>query len=202
MFTGIVEALGHLKSIESKGDNLLFELSSAISHELKIDQSVSHDGACLTVVKVWEDRHLVEAVTETLSRTALGSWKVGRQVNLERAMKMGARLDGHMVQGHVDAVGTCTAREELDGSWIFTLQHDDPSFDALLIDKGSVAINGVSLTVMKPNNQHFQVSIIPYTFKHTNFLSLMPGDTINLEFDMVGKYIRKNLEGHLPSTMT
>lgn len=197
MFTGIVEALGQIENIEAKGDNLIFEISSPISHELTIDQSVSHDGACLTVIQINENRHLVEAVTETLNRTAIGSWEMGRIVNLERALKMGDRLDGHMVQGHIDAVGTCLDRNELDGSWVFKVEYAS-LYDSLLIDKGSVAINGVSLTVIKPSNLSFEVSIIPYTYEHTNFLNLTPGDRVNLEFDMVGKYIQKNIDGYIP----
>ncbi len=196
MFTGIVEALGQLERIENKGDNLIFEIKSEISSDLKIDQSVSHDGVCLTVIGVADDRHLVEAVTETLNRSALAAWTEGRSINLERAMKIGARLDGHMVQGHVDAVGTCVSREELDGSWIYTFEHD-AAYDALLIDKGSVAVNGVSLTVIGPINHSFQVSIIPYTFEYTNFQDLHSGDLVNLEFDLVGKYILKNMAGYL-----
>lgn len=190
MFTGIIESLGTVKSIRSEGSNVHFTIESSISNALKIDQSVAHNGVCLTVVGLAENTHTVTAVEETLKRSNLGDWKVGSQVNLERAMLANARLDGHMVQGHVDATGVCTEIEELDGSWYFRF-HYQPTEEHLLVDKGSICINGVSLTVVEPQENRFSVAIIPYTYEHTTFKTLQTGDRINLEFDIIGKYIAK-----------
>ena len=188
MFTGIVEAGGEVVAVEREGSNLHFTLKSPISKELKIDQSLAHDGVCLTVVRQEGDTHVVTAIDETLRRTALSEWKPGRFVNLERAMQLGARLDGHIVQGHVDDVGVCTAVETQDGSWLFSFEFDS-RHAGLLVPKGSICINGVSLTVIEPARDTFQVAIIPYTYEHTNFGQLQPGMKVNLEFDILGKYI-------------
>lgn len=198
MFTGIIETIGKVKHIKREGSNVHFTISSSISPELKIDQSVAHNGVCLTVVGVHADTHIVTAIEETLNRSNLGQLKEGDDVNLERAMKSQARLDGHMVQGHVDIKGTCTGLEDRNGSWNFFFEYDfQPEY--LLVDKGSVCINGVSLTVVhtdinRDGTAGFSVSIIPYTFEHTNFGSLQKGDPVNLEFDIIGKYVAKYLE--------
>ena len=192
MFTGIIESLGVLSAIEKDGTNLNFTLESELSSSLKVDQSLAHDGVCLTVVRVEGKRHTVTAVEETLMRSNLGQWKPGGLVNLERAMAANGRLDGHIVQGHVDATGRCTRVEKLDGSWYFEFEYD-PDPERLLVDKGSICINGVSLTVVSPAENRFKVAIIPYTFEHTNFGQLRPGDLVNLEFDILGKYIARYL---------
>lgn len=190
MFTGIIEAQGKLVRIDREGSNIHFTLSSAISEELKIDQSVAHDGVCLTVVAIGGGRHQVTAIEETLKRSKLGDWVVGSAINLERAMKADARLDGHMVQGHVDATARCTAVDVRDGSWYYRFQYE-PTEEHLLVDKGSVCVNGVSLTVVEPVGDTFSVAIIPYTYEHTNFHQLQAGDQVNLEFDIIGKYIAR-----------
>lgn len=199
MFTGIIESLGRVKKIEKEGSNVHFEISSTISKELKIDQSLAHNGVCLTVVQQDIDSHVVTAVEETLIRSNLGELKEGDSVNLERAMQANARLDGHMVQGHVDKTGICTAVQTLEGSWYFTFEYE-ASPEHLLVDKGSICINGVSLTVISPSElkdqngvarTQFSVTIIPYTFEHTTFNTLKEGDTVNLEFDVIGKYISR-----------
>jgi riboflavin synthase len=190
MFTGIIEALGTMKTIKKEGTNFHFTIASSISKELKIDQSVSHNGVCLTVVACDDTTHTVTAIKETLDRTSLGNWAEGQKVNLERAMKADARLDGHFVQGHVDTVGKCVAIEEVDGSWYFKFEYQ-PTEEHLLVDKGSICINGVSLTVVSPVEQYFSVAIIPYTYEHTVFHQMKVGETINLEFDVIGNYIAK-----------
>ena len=194
MFTGIIESLGKVAAIEREGSNVHFTISSPISSELKVDQSVSHNGVCLTVVALAGDTHTVTAIEETLVRSNLGELKVGDSVNLERAMRANARLDGHMVQGHVDATGNCIAVEELDGSWYYHFEYPFAP-EHLLVDKGSICVNGVSLTVVKPEEQggtaKFSVAIIPYTYEHTNFHGIKVGNTINLEFDVIGKYVSK-----------
>lgn len=190
MFTGIIEAQGTLVRIDREGSNIHFTLSSAISEELKIDQSVAHDGVCLTVVAIGGGRHQVTAIEETLKRSKLDNWVVGSAINLERAMKADARLDGHMVQGHVDATARCTAVDVRDGSWYYRFQYE-PTEEHLLVDKGSVCVNGVSLTVVEPVGDTFSVAIIPYTYEHTNFHQLQAGDQVNLEFDIIGKYIAR-----------
>ncbi len=195
MFTGIIETIGTITNIDHEGSNVHFTVRSSISSELKIDQSVSHNGVCLTVVALAGDTHTVTAIEETLVRSNLGQLRTGDPVNLERAMKTNARLDGHMVQGHVDATGICTGVEEKDGSWYFHFAYDfQPEY--LLVDKGSVCVNGVSLTVVKPaedpgDKARFSVAIIPYTYEHTNFGQIKKGDTINLEFDVIGKYVAR-----------
>ena len=193
MFTGIIEAAGEVVAVDQEGDNVHFTVRSSLSHALKIDQSLSHDGVCLTVVATGENTHTVTAIRETLQRTRLGEWSAGTRVNLERAMQAGARLDGHIVQGHVDTVGTCTRVEEAGGSWYYTFRYGTTD---LLVDKGSVSVNGVSLTVVGPTEDTFRVAIIPYTYEHTNFRDLRVGDQVNLEFDIVGKYIARQMAAY------
>src|SRR6476469_3650 len=190
MFTGIIEATGIIKGIENQGSNTSFYIESPISAELKADQSVSHDGVCLTVESIAENIHRVTAVDETLKKTNLSEWKIGKEVNLERCMPMNGRLDGHIVQGHVDCTGTCTEVENKNGSWVFSFDFKK-EFAALIIEKGSVAINGTSLTAFNVSNHSFQVTIIPYTFEHTSIKHLQKGDKLNLEFDVIGKYIQR-----------
>lgn len=192
MFTGIIEAEGRVEHIEQEGTNFHFTITSSISDELKIDQSVAHDGACLTVVALAPGRHTVTAIEETMKRTRLAEWKVGSVVNLERAMRSNGRLDGHMVQGHVDKVGECVSVEDVDGSWYFRFRYEAAP-EHLLVDKGSVCVNGVSLTVVNPTDEEFSVAIIPYTYEHTNFHQLVSGSRVNLEFDIIGKYIARHL---------
>lgn len=192
MFTGIVEAQGIVKKIKENGGNKTFWIKSFISSKLKIDQSVCHDGVCLTVEEIKNSRHRVTAIAETLSKTTLGSWQSGYAVNLERCLRLSDRLDGHIVQGHVDTVGTCINQAEKDGSWQFSFQFPK-QFSQLLIEKGSIAINGISLTVFNVKQESFDVAIIPLTFENTNFKDIGPGDKVNLEFDMVGKYISRKL---------
>lgn len=190
MFTGIIEAAGVVRAVRREGDNYHFTVESPISGELKIDQSLAHDGVCLTVVELPEGAHVVTAVRETMQRTRLGDWGEGAVVNLERAMRAGARLDGHIVQGHVDVVGKCLAVEEAGGSWYFTFRYP-PQEDVLLVDKGSVCVNGISLTVVEPTADTFRVAIIPYTYEFTNLSGVKPGDQVNLEFDIIGKYVAR-----------
>ncbi len=190
MFTGIIEDLGKVVEVSKKGTNLDFTIKSEISKNLKIDQSLAHNGVCLTVVHQDENTHTVTAIKETLERSNLGQLKVGSFVNLERAMSANARLDGHLVQGHVDTVTDCISVKEENGSWFFTFSNKEQS-DALLVDKGSVCINGVSLTVISPDANQFSVAIIPYTYEHTTFKNIIADTTVNLEFDIIGKYIAK-----------
>ncbi len=192
MFTGIIEALGTVERTERDGSNVHFTLKSPISSELRIDQSVSHDGVCLTVVAVSDGHHTVTAVEETLRRSNLGTWQPGHVVNLERSLIWGGRLDGHLVQGHVDDVAVCTSIEMRDGSWYFTFKYR-PTPEHILVDKGSICLNGVSLTVVMPRDDEFSVAIIPYTWAHTNFQHLRAGDRVNVEFDVIGKYITRYL---------
>jgi len=192
MFTGIIESLGTVNAIERDRANIHFTIESPMAHELKIDQSVSHDGACLTVVEVGGGWHRVTAIAETLRRTNLGKWEVGTLVNLERCMLLNGRLDGHIVQGHVDDVAECVEVVETGGSWRCTFRYR-PSPEHLLVDKGSVCVNGVSLTVVEPYDDLFSVAIIPYTWEHTNFKTLRAGDAVNVEFDILGKYISRYL---------
>mgnify|MGYP001212647162 FL=1 len=190
MFTGIVESLGKITNINLEEGNVDFTIKSSISKELKIDQSVSHNGVCLTVVDVKNDTHTVTAVKETLDKSSLKNFNEGDSMNLERAMKLGERLDGHMVQGHVDGVAKCIELNLNEGSWIYKFEFDK-NWQSLLIEKGSVCINGVSLTVFGINDNTFCVTIIPYTFENTSFRELKPGDLVNIEFDMVGKYLSR-----------
>jgi riboflavin synthase len=197
MFTGIVETTAEVVSIVAEGSNLTFGLSTPLAAELKIDQSVSHNGVCLTVTSVLADGYTVTAVDETLKKTNLGAWKVGTKVNLERCMSANGRFDGHIVQGHVDQTGVCTYVAEVDGSWLFDFEYD-PAVGNITVEKGSICINGVSLTVFDSAPSSFRVTIIPYTYAHTNFHQLQAGDVVNLEFDIVGKYIQKMLASRLP----
>jgi riboflavin synthase len=198
MFTGIIEAMGDVCSVSRHGGNVDLVVEAGMAGELRVDQSVAHNGVCLTVVQVWPGmpgRYRVTAVEETLQRTNLGALKPGDRVNLERCLRLGDRLDGHMVQGHVDTVTTCIGAVELDGSWRFDFRLPEPR--ELLVQKGSVCIDGVSLTVADLSDEHFSVAIIPYTFAHTNFNRLKPGDRVNIEFDILGKYVQRSL-GRLP----
>lgn len=190
MFTGIIESAGTVRSIETNGANKSFFIESPISDELKVDQSVSHNGVCLTVEEVENGVHKVTAIDETLKKSNLGNLDEGEIVNLERCMQMNGRLDGHIVQGHVDGTAICKSIKEMGGSWLFTFEFR-PEFAHLLIEKGSVAVNGISLTVFNVTGNSFSVAIIPYTFLHTNMKTLQEGDTVNLEFDVIGKYIER-----------
>jgi riboflavin synthase len=190
MFTGIIESLGTISEIHKEGENVHFEIESSFAPELKVDQSVAHNGVCLTVVKVLPESYVVTAIKETLEKTNLGSLVIGDIVNLERAMKLGDRLDGHIVQGHIDETGICTELREVDGSWYFGFTYDSVK-ENITIEKGSITVNGVSLTVVNSKKNSFSVAIIPYTYNHTNFNSLKPGASVNLEFDVVGKYVKR-----------
>lgn len=190
MFTGIIETLGTVAKLEAEGSNLHLTIDSELTPELQIDQSLAHNGVCLTVVALNETGYTVTAIAETLEKSSLGSLSEGSVVNLERAMKMGARLDGHIVQGHVDQTATCTAIEEKDGSWFFSFRYD-PDLGNITIEKGSITVDGVSLTVVDSKRDAFSVAIIPYTYEHTRFHSYKVGDTVNLEFDVIGKYVAR-----------
>jgi riboflavin synthase len=191
MFTGIVEALGTIREVIPSGSNLDFVVECPFAGELKPDQSVAHNGVCLTVTNISGNTYTVTAVAETLAKTNLGKWKQGDKVNLERSLKVGDRLDGHFVQGHVDTTATCTAKETLDGSWLFRFRFAD-AFASLVVEKGSVCLNGVSLTVFNVSDSELTVTIIPYTYEHTNFHTITPGDIINVEFDILGKYFLRH----------
>lgn len=191
MFTGIIEDLGEIISIEKEGNNIHFSVKSRLANELKIDQSVAHNGVCLTVVNIVDDVYKVTAIKETLAKTNLGDLVVGSLVNLERAMAANGRFDGHVVQGHVDQTGVCESITDENGSWMFTIAHEAKGH--ITVEKGSITINGVSLTVVNSTTNNFSVCIIPYTFEHTSFKTLKPGDTVNLEFDIIGKYVEKLL---------
>ncbi len=190
MFTGIIEDLGIVIKLENEQENLHLTMRSKITNELKIDQSVSHNGICLTVVHIEDDTYTVTAIKETLDKTNLSQIKTGDQVNIERAMKLGDRLDGHIVQGHVDETAVCKSTEEVDGSWFFTFEYEK-ALNNITIEKGSITVNGVSLTVVNSKTNMFSVAIIPYTYEHTNFNTFTAGTVVNLEFDVVGKYIKK-----------
>ena len=190
MFTGIVESLGEIVNINEELDNIHFTVRSEISPELKIDQSLSHSGVCLTVIDIEKNCHTVTAVKETLDKSALKNLKKGDVFNLERAMKMGGRLDGHLVQGHVDDIAKCVDVKMNEGSWIFTFSFNE-KFKNLIIEKGSICINGVSLTVFNVTNNSFDVTIIPYTYDNTNFNKINIGDIVNIEYDMIGKYLAR-----------
>ena len=190
MFTGIIETLGIIKDLKKDNNNLNITVFSSITHELKIDQSVAHNGVCLTVIAINNSEYTVTAIKETIEKTNLANWKVGDLLNLERAMKLGDRLDGHIVQGHVDQTGICKSIEEANGSWYFTFEYES-NLNNITIEKGSITVNGVSLTVVNSKEKEFSVAIIPYTFEHTNFKNVQIGTTINLEFDVVGKYVAR-----------
>jgi riboflavin synthase len=190
MFTGIIETLGKVQEVKKEQDNIHITIKSTITEELKIDQSVAHNGICLTVVAVEGDHYTVTAIGETIKKTNISNWEVGDSVNLERAMKLGDRLDGHIVQGHVDQTGTCIVAEETNGSWLYTFEYD-ASLQNITIEKGSITVNGVSLTVVDSGVNNFSVAIIPYTYEHTNFHSFVVGTKVNLEFDVIGKYVSR-----------
>ena len=190
MFTGIIEDLGIVETLEQENTNLQLTIKSKLASELKIDQSVSHNGVCLTVIDLTASSYTVTAIKETLDKTNLNSLKVGDRVNLERGLKLGDRLDGHMVQGHVDQVGTCINVEAQNGSWIYTFEYN-PKLGNITIEKGSVTVNGVSLTVVNSKDNGFSVAIIPYTYEHTNFHTFEEGTVVNLEFDVIGKYVSR-----------
>jgi riboflavin synthase len=188
MFTGLMEELGTVKTIVREAGNVHFTIQATMTDELKIDQSVAHNGCCLTVVKIEGDIYTVTAIQETLDKTNLNHWEVGTKVNLERCLAFNGRLDGHIVQGHVDTVATCTSIEDQNGSWKYTFKYND---NQLTVEKGSVTVNGTSLTVVDSKEQSFSVCIIPFTYEHTNFHELKVGDIVNIEFDIIGKYVAK-----------
>ena len=190
MFTGIIETLGIVQEIKKDKDNIHLTIDSSITNELQIDQSVAHNGICLTVVAINNSLYTVTAIGETIKKTNISYWKTGDQINLERAMKLGDRLDGHIVQGHVDQIGTCIAADEANGSWHYTFEYDE-SLHNITIEKGSITVNGVSLTVVNSKKNEFSVAIIPYTFEHTNFKNFEVGTKVNLEFDVIGKYVSR-----------
>lgn len=190
MFTGIIETLGTITELRKENDNLHITVSAAITPELKIDQSVSHNGVCLTVVAINNNEYTVTAIKETQDKTNLKEWKTGDLVNLERGMKLGDRLDGHIVQGHVDQTAVCKEVKEANGSWYYTFEYDS-SLNNITIEKGSITVNGVSLTVVNSKANVFSVAIIPYTYEHTNFKNISPGAIVNLEFDVIGKYVTR-----------
>lgn len=190
MFTGIIETLGEILDIKKEGDNIHFEIKSSLTPELKVDQSIAHNGVCLTVTALEEEQYWVTAIEETLQKSNLSEWKVGSKINLERSMLMNGRLDGHIVQGHVDQTAICKQAEEKDGSWIFAFEYDATKGN-ITVEKGSICVNGVSLTVVNSQDAHFSVAIIPYTYEHTNFHQLQEGMKVNLEFDIIGKYVQK-----------
>lgn len=191
MFTGIVEATGIVTDTITTGTNLEIWIESAITPELKIDQSVAHNGVCLTVVQINHNKYRVTAVAETLQKTNVGKWQKGDIINLERSLRVGDRLDGHFVQGHADTVATCTQKQTLEGSWLYRFSFPE-AFAALVIEKGSACINGVSLTIFNVTNNEFTVTIIPYTYTHTNFEQIEAGSTVNIEFDVLGKYLLRS----------
>ena len=190
MFTGIIETLGQITAMQNEQQNTHISISSDLTSELKIDQSVAHNGVCLTVVAISNNEYTVTAIKETIDKTNLSTWNVGDFVNLERAMKLGDRLDGHIVQGHVDQIGLCKNIQNAGGSWYYTFEYD-ANLQNITIEKGSVTVNGVSLTVVNSKDNEFSVAIIPYTYEHTNFRNFEIGTKVNLEFDVIGKYVAK-----------
>lgn len=190
MFTGIIETTGTITDIYINGSNKSFWVASTLYHELKVDQSLAHDGVCLTVEEIKDNQHRVTAVAETLEKTNLGSWATGKAINLERCLSFNGRLDGHLVQGHADTTGTIISKAEKEGSWQFIISYPQ-QFAALIIEKGSVTVNGISLTAFNINDKSFEVAIIPYTYEHTTVKHLKEGDKVNLEFDVIGKYINR-----------
>lgn len=194
MFSGIVEEAARLVKLEKDRDNLHLSLNCSFVHELKIDQSVSHNGVCLTVVKLADDHYTVTAIRETLEKSNLGLLKTGDLVNLERSVSLQGRLDGHMVQGHVDQTAVCTELREAEGSWYYRFEYEPAQDDYMTVEKGSVSVNGVSLTVVNSKERSFEVAIIPYTWELTNFKHIRPGSVVNLEFDIIGKYVAKILK--------
>ena len=193
MFTGIIETIGIISDIKKDQGNVHLTIQTNITNELKIDQSVAHNGVCLTVVEIFDNKHVVTAIQETINKTTLGLWKIGDKVNIERAMKLGDRLDGHIVQGHVDQTAVCTSIQEKSGSWEFTFEYDT-ALNNITIEKGSITVNGTSLTVVNSAKNSFKVAIIPYTYENTIFHTFEIGTKVNLEFDVVGKYIARMYE--------
>ncbi|MFA6082981.1 riboflavin synthase [Mucilaginibacter sp.] len=193
MFTGIIETLGKVTNLRHEQGNLHITVASSIAQELKIDQSVAHNGVCLTVIALADGTHTVTAIEETLNKTSIGDLKVGEPVNLERCMQMNARLDGHIVQGHVDQTATCTNFTELDGSWEYTFEYD-AAVGNVTVEKGSICVNGISLTVVNSGPHYFSVAIIPYTYEHTNLHNVRVGTQVNLEFDIIGKYVARLMQ--------
>jgi riboflavin synthase len=193
MFTGIIESIAEIVEIKKDQSNITFGLQCSFAKDLKVDQSVAHNGVCLTVIEIANNTYYVTAIAETLSKTNLGKWEVGTRVNVERCMVAGARLDGHMVQGHVDETATLSQVNEMDGSWIFYFKYDANS-PHYTVSKGSICVNGVSLTVVESSKGSFSVAIIPYTYEHTTFRYLKAGDTVNLEFDIIGKYVAQYMK--------
>ena len=190
MFTGIIETLGVIQEIKKEKNNIHITVNTSLVTELKIDQSVAHNGICLTVVDITDSCYTVTAIGETIKKTTISHWQTNEIINLERAMKLGDRLDGHIVQGHVDQIGKCSIAEETNGSWFYTFDYDD-SLGNITIEKGSITVNGVSLTVVDSGKNKFSVAIIPYTYEHTNFKKIEVGTKVNLEFDVIGKYVSK-----------
>ena len=197
MFTGIIEQLGTIENVQTKGGNVTLTITAALTSELKIDQSLSHSGVCLTVETIDNNRYTVTAIEETLKKTSLSKWKIGTVVNLERSLRFDGRLDGHIVQGHVDTVGKCINAITKDGSWEYVISFDE-KFASLIIEKGSISLNGISLTIFNVTDNSFTVAIIPYTYEHTNMHTLQINDEVNIEFDMIGKYVGRisNLTKH------
>ena len=193
MFTGIIETIGIISDIKKDQGNVHLTIQTNITNELKIDQSVAHNGVCLTVVEIFDNKHVVTAIQETINKTTLGLWQIGDKVNIERAMKLGDRLDGHIVQGHVDQTAVCTSIQEKSGSWEFTFEYDS-ALNNITIEKGSITVNGTSLTVVNSEHNRFSVAIIPYTYENTIFHTFEIGTKVNLEFDVVGKYIARMYE--------
>ena len=198
MFTGIIESIGIIENIDVNGTNRIFRVSSSLAPLLKVDQSLSHNGVCLTVESVQSNSYQVTAINETLSKTNLSAWKTGTKINLERCLQMNGRIDGHIVQGHVDTTAKCLEVTEKNGSWEFTFG-TDPSFKGLMVEKGSISVNGISLTIFNVTETTFTVAIIPYTYHHTNMHDLKKNDIVNLEFDMIGKYVQKAIAVNLGS---
>ncbi len=189
MFTGIIESLGEIAKTETVGTNLELWLSCDFSNELKVDQSLAHNGICLTVVEIKENKYRVTAIDETIQKTTISSWRAGDKINVERCVKLGDRLDGHNVQGHVDVVGKCISSTENDGSWKFTFEYSPKELGHITVPKGSIAVNGVSLTVVDSSKTSFSVAVIPFTYEHTTFQFIKNGSFVNLEFDIMGKYV-------------
>jgi riboflavin synthase len=201
MFTGIIETMGIVAAITEDGSNLHFTIQSAIAGKLKVDQSVAHDGVCLTVVHIGSTSYKVTAVAETLAKTTLGKWRVGDKINIERSLLVGSRLDGHFVQGHVDTTAACIEKQTLDGSWLFRFRFPN-EFAALIIEKGSICINGVSLTLFNVGRDEFTVTVIPFTYTHTNFQTIETGSVVNIEFDVLGKYFLRRAELMAPMKLS
>lgn len=193
MFTGIIEATGNIISISNQGTNVTYWIASSISNQLKVDQSVAHSGVCLTVEKVEDGKHQVTAILETIEKTNLSSWKVGTDINVERCVLANSRFDGHFVQGHVDTTAVCIEKVDKSGSWEYRFEFD-PQFASLIIEKGSISLNGISLTIFHIGINQFTVGIIPYTYEHTNIHQLEVGDTVNIEFDVIGKYLQRSIQ--------